>query len=133
MTTNLSAFNTQIFSLVDELIEIYPEDFDFKTFKNSAEMLKKANARAIVELFNQHIYIHKDKILAKDESFFLNNDFSGQVGGNSEKFLKIVAKLKQYWQDMSTNTKENIWKYFKVFVVLCERYYSQNTLNKTLG
>ena len=125
MTTNLSAFNTQIFRLVDELIEIYPEDFDFKTFKNSLDMLKRANARAPLELFQQHIYVHKEKIINKDESFFLNNDFTSQVGeNNSEKFLQIVSKLKQYWQEMSSNTKENIWKYFNVFIVLCERYYS---------
>ena len=118
MTTNLSAFNTQILRLVDELIEIYPEDFDFKTFKNSLDMLKRANARAPLELFQQHIYIHKEKIL--------NNDFSHQAEGNSEKFLQIVTKLKQYWLDMSSNTKESIWKYFKVFIILCERYYSNN-------
>ena len=126
MTTNLSAFNTQILRLVDELIEIYPEDFDFKTFKNSLDMLKRANARAPLELFQQHIYIHKEKIINKDESFFLNNDFSHQAEGNSEKFLQIVTKLKQYWLDMSSNTKESIWKYFKVFIILCERYYSNN-------
>ena len=96
-------------------------------FQNTLTMLKKANARGILELFQVHIYPYKQKITNKDESFFLDNDFSEhQIGdGNNEKFTSIVNKLKQYWHEMSTNTKENIWKYFNVFIILSERYYSQ--------
>ena len=126
-TTNLSAFNTQIFRLVEELIEIYPEDNDFKLFQNTLTMLKKANARGILELFKIHIYPYKEKITNKDESFFLDNDFSEhQIGsGNSDKFTSIVDKLKQYWHEMTHNTTESIWKYFNVFIILSDRYYSQ--------
>lgn len=122
MSTNLTAFNTQIFSLVDELIEIYPEDTDFKKFQNTMLMLKKANARAISDLFYEHIYKYKEMIVNKNESFFLENDFTSQaIGTSTEKFISIVTKLRQYWTSMSDNTKENIWKYFNVFIILCER------------
>ena len=93
-------------------------------------MLKKANARAIIELFQTHIYKYKDKILTKDESFFIDNNYSELTGGgSSSKILAIVHKLKQYWNCMSDNTKDSIWKYFNVFIVLCDRYY--NTTNTT--
>ena len=37
----LTAFNTQLINFIEELIELFPDDLDFKVFKNATLILKK--------------------------------------------------------------------------------------------
>jgi len=55
-----------------------------------------------------------DKIAVRDESFFLNQDFSYRDDVN----LNIVDKLKQYIAGMSAETKDIVWAYIEIVTKL---------------
>jgi hypothetical protein len=57
------------------------------------------------------------KIEARDESFFLGQDYTTR----NDVDLNIVEKIKQYIQGMSPETKETVWKYIEIIAKLCSK------------
>ena len=121
MTTLLTAFNTQLSNFIDELIILCPEDNDFKVFKNAFLLLKRSNPRQISVFFTKYISDFKKKILEKDETFFLDNNYetvTKDIESSQENILMTINKLKNYWKDLSDNNKETIWKYLSNLIKL---------------
>jgi hypothetical protein len=67
--------------------------------------------------------------MCSDEDFFLNGGGQDEVKENSG--LKFRDNIKTLWVNkMSDENKEIIWKYFKIFIVLCEKYILENLNNE---
>jgi len=78
-----------------------------------------------------HVYPHKQNIMNEDEKFFLTNATS-IVKDAAEKDNNVpitqALNLKTLWEDnMTDDTKETVWKYFKVLVILSERIVSEKS------
>tara|TARA_Y100000385_G_scaffold281767_1_gene335119 strand:+ start:5585 stop:5971 length:387 start_codon:yes stop_codon:yes gene_type:complete len=118
--STLSAFNTQLTNLSNNLSESYPNDPDLQFSSTTINFLKSTNPRKLQEIFNKYIYIYKDEIMNQDENFLLNNDFINNTVNNDnvDYAISIMNNLKKYWNDMDNESKDNIWKYFKVLVIL---------------
>lgn len=118
--STLTAFNTQLTNLSNNLSESYPNDPDLQFSSTTINFLKSNNPRKLQEIFNKYIYIYKDEIMNQNENFLLNNDFiNTTVNNDSVDYAKsIMNNLKKYWNDMDNESKDNIWKYFKVLVIL---------------
>lgn len=120
MTTLLTAFNTQLSTFIDELI-ILTNDNDFKVFKNAFLLLKRTNPRQVSVFFTKYVQDFKQKILDKDETFFLDNNYetvTKDIESSEENILMTINKLKNYWKDLSESNKENIWKYLSNLIKL---------------
>ena len=111
----LSAFNNQLIEFADDLILLYPEDNDFRTFKTHIQLMQKVNARKMLNLFKEYCIPYTQEILNKDEDFFLNNNYNQD---NDSDNLIIIKKLKNYWNNINNNNREIIWKYFEVLITL---------------
>lgn len=125
MTTILTAFNNLLMQFNDELITLFPEDTEFKMTKNALSLLKSANPRKLATLVTFHLNRYADKISEKDETFFLENDYS-EINDISEvkdsnKFSSIIDKLKKYWLELSDENKAAIWKYLDTLLALSKK------------
>lgn len=120
MTTYLTAFNNLIFKFIDDLIQTFPEENDFKVYKRALSMLKIANAKKMCVIFKNYSAVYKEKILAKDESFFLENEYNEmqQDYGDENTVEQVINKLKQYWTQLSDDNKVKIWKYLETLIKL---------------
>ena len=123
-TTFLTAFNNIIFKFIDDLINTFPEESEFKVYKQTLVILKAANAKKMCILFKNYSYIYREKINGKDESFFINNDYS-ELKEASESFdndsvSAIINKLKVYWEELSNENKDKIWKYLNTMIQLSD-------------
>lgn len=120
MTTYLTAFNNLIFKFVDDLIQTFPEENDFKVYKRALSMLKIANAKKMCVIFKNYSAVYKERILAKDESFFLENEYNEmqQDYGDENTVEQVINKLKQYWTQLSDDNKVKIWKYLETLIKL---------------
>ena len=105
----MKAFFEQLISFSKELTEMYPDDADFSFLSTSIQLMKTTNPSLVIKTVNDNVIGFEDKIMAKDESFFLNHDFE-EFAGQVED-VNLFAKLKQYVTTMSTDSKENVWKY----------------------
>ncbi len=104
----MNALYDQLFSFLKELTEMYPEDVDFPIFITTLKMLKTTNPSLLGKYIHEYTNPFFDKIMDKDESFFLDYSFSEY---SDDVDLNIFSKLKNYFKKMNDPSKENVWKY----------------------
>ena len=112
----LKIFVTQLQNFIDDLILLYPADNDFKVFKNGVALLNRTNPRKIVNLFKEYVDKYENRIISRDETFFLQNDYNEIE--KTENILESMNKLKNYWKDLNDSNKEKVWKYFEILIKL---------------
>ena len=123
--TYVSAFNNQFLQFCDDLITIFPHDNDIKAYKNTFSFIMKSNVRKICNMFYTNITkIYKDKINNKEETFFLENNYDYIINGDSG-YKDLMLKLKQYWNNLSNENKDSVWKYFQLFCALTLKIYEE--------
>jgi hypothetical protein len=127
MTTK-QIFIQQTDNFMNELCNIFPSDNELLLFREKYNLIKSANSKLILEYFIAYVYPYKTQILEKSENFFL--DGGGQDELKDSSGLKFRDNIKKLWTSkMSDENKEIVWKYFRVFVLLCEKYIVEN-MNK---
>ena len=131
MSSILKTFNNQIYNLFVTLTKRFPNNRELKIALTGIETLKFANQRIIMEIFLVHGYKFKEKIVNKDNTFFLKYDHSKEeyCVSNLSSSLNIIKNLKNCWKDLETDEQENIWKYLQVLVTLADKYV--NSKSKT--
>ena len=96
---------------LDELQQTFPEEPKIKKYAMSYDLMRKANARKCVDTYMKGCAPHSDKIMSKDEAFFLE----------SADDIEVLAglNLKKHWtSDLSENTKNAIWQYLQTLYIL---------------
>ena len=106
----IEAFYTQFGEFLNELTKMYPDDKDFPSFASNLSMMKFMNPMYPINFVKTDVVDkYKDKILSRDESFFLTSEEIKQTTD-----IDIVYKLKSYIQDMSPQNKEAVWSYIEI-------------------
>ena len=90
-------------------------------------------------MFNENVVqLYGDKLLEKDEDFFLNHDYDAivSVRSNASKTIEIINKIKRYWVQLNEENRNIIWKYFRILILLsrkitnnCEFKFPTNHFN----
>jgi hypothetical protein len=94
---------------------MYPEDTDFNTFLTTLNLLKNTNPMLVVNYIKSEVIdIYEDKITTRDETFFLEQNYSQK---NAD--MNIIYKLKEYVKGMSPASKEVVWQYIDLLMKLC--------------
>ena len=117
----LKSFNKVLEDFITELSEMYPSDKEIDLAKNTIYLLKKTNPRKLIEFFYQYFLPFEEKIKNKDESFFISRNYDEDVS-EYVKSLNVITNLKKYWEEMSVQTKNNIWLYMQIMIKLCKKY-----------
>ena len=113
----ISAFFEQFMSFSKELCEMYPDDADFSMFATTLSMMKMTNPAMVVKYVTDNVLQFEDKIMAKDETFFMKHEFAEY---QADMDMDVFAKLKQYIEKMTPESKENVWKYITNIVRLAK-------------
>ena len=73
-------------------------------------------------IFKAYSHIYKEKILNRDETFFLDNDYSEIKKANEDENTveQVINKLKKYWGELSEENKDKIWKYLETLIKLSD-------------
>ena len=138
----LTAFTTQVINLSTELTNMYPNDPYFKSTLTAASLMKKTNPRLMHNLIMENMSKYKDEIFAENDSFFNdqitkleekkakekqdgnnpnNNEINSEKKQKDEENFNFVLRVRTYWNEMSPNTKKQIWMYLKVLFKLSDR------------
>ena len=115
----------QISNFIEELNTTFPNNNDIEMFKEKFLFLKSVNSQLIIEYFIKFIYPLKECILNQDEKFFLEG--GGQDEVKDKNGLNMRDNLKNLWLgEMSNDNKAVVWKYFKIFILLSEKYINES-------
>lgn len=116
----LEKFNTTFNEFIDDLIKLFPLDADLRMYKNILLTTLCVDDKVLVNLFKDSVVDkYGPQLLAKDETFFLNNDYSEY--SINEEYHAIINKIRSYWKTMNEENRNIIWKYFKVLILLSKK------------
>jgi hypothetical protein len=120
-TTYLKSFFHQLGEVVNELVEMFPDDPDFKMFKTFLSITQKTNPTMIIDGFHEYVTSkHEPEIDARNEDFFLNY----AVHEYESSTVDIIGKIKTYWTSLSAESKDVMWQYIYILKELTKRYKS---------
>jgi hypothetical protein len=123
-------FNKKLQELLSDLIVVFPDDKDFKLFKNSVRLITLADIKKPLQMFKLSLTDeYKKNIEERNTDFFLNNDYSDvlnndiikQSMNDDDVNKKLINKLKGYWKDLNDNNRDTIWSYFNILLKLSNK------------
>jgi hypothetical protein len=121
----LTAFNNHFIDFVDDILSIFPNDKDIATARNSFLMIKKANPKLIIKIWNKYVVSkYQDKIEDGDISFFVNKDYSEDLTntGNSDKIIQAIDRLRNPVKMMNSEDQQKTMKYIQNLTKLSNMY-----------
>jgi len=120
----LGKFNKTFKEFTNDLVQSFPNDPDFKMYKIAVSAAMIMNENLVIGVFKEKVIdLYSDKILAKDDAFFMDNSYN-ELQGEFSEASAIIQKLKGYWSGMSTEDRDVVWRYFVVLVKLGQKYYA---------
>jgi hypothetical protein len=117
----MTALIDQFTTFVTELSEMYPEDADFEMFLTTIRLIKSTNPSLIVKNIYDNTIKYEEKIMKKDEQFFLDSSFDDH---KEDVDMDILSKMKQYYSKMNAASKENVWVYCQNIIRLAKAIHS---------
>jgi DNA polymerase/3'-5' exonuclease PolX len=112
----LAAFNDHFVDFVTDIHNVFPDDVDVLTAKNSLLTIRKLNPKMIVKIWNTFIVgKYKKEIEAGDLSFFIDKDYADDVSSaqNSDKIIESINRLRNPVKQMSAENQTKVMKYIQ--------------------
>jgi hypothetical protein len=127
-STILTAFNDHFIEFLDDIITVFPEDSDILASKNSMLLIRKANPRLIIQIWNSYIVgKYKSMIDAGNIDFFINKDYTDDLvhADNSKKIVEVIDRLRNPIKSMLPEDQAKTMKYIQNLTKLSTIYGSQ--------
>lgn len=133
--TDIGKFYKQVGDFKEKIVTILgqfhkeQEIIDLNKYYDKLTEYKKVNVRGPIELLYQYgVVKYADDILKRDETMFL-----GQVAAITEEAIDnrdilFISQIREIWDDLQPNVKENIWIYIQVISILAEKIVGGNLL-----
>ena len=87
----VTSFNNQLDSFLDYIIDKFPDEENFKIFKNAINRVRKVNSIQIIKKIMEYLEPHKEMIYSENEKF-LDYDFQlygDEAGAHSLELKKF--------------------------------------------
>lgn len=116
----LSRFNSQVEKFLEHLHKILPNNKSISATRSQIISAQFITPTLVIDSFIKYVYPYKNKIMNKDESFFLEKD--EKELGIEQDYLSHAIHLKELWNGkLLEENKNTIWKYFQVLILLAEK------------
>jgi hypothetical protein len=114
--TLLTAFNDHFMEFVGDIINVFPDDADLASAKNSFILIRKANPKMIIKIWQKFVVEKYSDIIDMDDiSFFINKDYSADLSNaeNSDKIMEAINRLRKPVQMMTHEDQKKVMKYIQ--------------------
>jgi hypothetical protein len=115
----LDVFYSQFNDFLNQLINVFPEDSDFPTYKSGLFLLQKTNPILVPEQVALHVGPFEQTIRSRDEKFILEYGFDKYSDDNALDL--IIKKMKERWGVLSDNNKKVVWDYTILLLNLAQK------------
>ena len=116
-TKYVTAFYSQLDTLMNQLYEQFPEEKDIKVYQTSIHLLRAGNPTTFIRKFHSYVSPYKKKVIEYDEEFFLQKDY-GEY--QHELTLMESIRIQKIWKSnrLSAKSKKAIFDFFQVLLAL---------------
>jgi accessory colonization factor AcfC len=125
----LAAFNDHFVEFITDVQNVFPENVDVLTAKNSLMMIRKANPKMIIKIWKLYIVDkYKNMIENGDISFFIEKDYSSDLSSleYSGKIMEGINRLRDPIKQMTPENRDKTMKYIQNLTKLCILYENGN-------
>lgn len=126
-STILTAFNDHFIEFLDDVIRVFPSDPDILASKNSVVLIRKANPRLIIQIWNSYVVgKYREVIEAGNIDFFINKDYTDDLvhADNSKKIVEVIDRLRNPIKMMTPEDQAKTMKYIQNLTKLSSIYAS---------
>jgi hypothetical protein len=117
----LSAFNTQLVNLFDELCQTFPDDKEIKMGTEAIKGARKINPRLVLDLFIEHVYTDCATAIQERNAVMFRQIAQKKISQQFNEMISALSIFDKYWDTMGTKNQDVIWQYLKVLCILCEK------------
>jgi len=128
-STILNAFNDHFMEFVNDIINVFPNDPDILSAKNSFMLIRKANPKMIIKIWHKQVVEKYEEFIDEGNiTFFINKDYKDDLTNNenSEKITQAIDRLRNPVKLMTEEDQEKVMKYMKNLKKLSTIYISMN-------
>ncbi len=129
-STLLTAFNTQFFEFIDDVVKLFPDDKAILQCKQILTLAKKGNPKLIISYWFKYMTIpYFKQINDGDISFFIEKNYKDDLGNvnkdtqENEKFIKEINRLREPVRKMDDANKQICMKYIQNMAKLSNMYF----------
>jgi hypothetical protein len=105
-------FNKKAREFMERMSESYPEEEKIKQYILLFDVFERMDYKTPVNLFMDNLRPFGPQIMKKDEHFFKDDQYVNKAENLSGKL-----GLLKYWDTMTEDTKNSIWKYVQLLYV----------------
>lgn len=112
----LTIFNDHFVEFVTDVHNVFPDDPDILTAKNSLIAIRKANPKLIVKIWIKYVLTpYRDRIEAGDINFFIEKDYANDLtkSGNSDQIMMSIDRLRNPVKQMNPSNQQKTMKYIQ--------------------
>ena len=126
--TLLTAFNDHFMEFVNDIHEVFPDDVDILSAKNSFSMVRKMNPKLLIKSWDSLVVgKYQSAIEAGDLSFFMNKDYTNDLqdvpnNPNAERIVSAIDRLRTPIKSMSPDNQAKIMKYIQNLTKISNLY-----------
>ena len=116
MTSVVSAFNDHFMEMVDDIVNVFPDDLDILSARNSLKALRKINPKMLIRSWDFYVVSkYYKEIESGDLSYFLNKDYTEDVSvsSDSKRIIEAINRLRNPIKSMSEEEQKKILKYLQ--------------------
>ena len=104
-----------------DLEKVLPADGKLRFYRMVIASAIMVNPTWVQSQFHQRVaLVYGDRLLAKDDSFFLDHDYA-EVKDTHPNAETIIQKIKECWSTLSAENRDIVWKYIRILVHLCRK------------
>jgi hypothetical protein len=121
------AFNDHFDEFMDDIVNIFPHDMDIRSSRNTIKMLRKANPKLLIQIWNTYVSSkYSTQIGNGDITFFINNDYTEDVDNmeNSSQIMTAIDRLRNPIKAMSEENQTKTMKYIQNLKKIGDMYFS---------
>jgi hypothetical protein len=115
--TNLvTIFNDHFIEFLTDIHNVFPEDTDILTAKNSLTAIRKANPKLIVRIWLKYVANpYQDRINAGDVNFFIEKDYTNDLtrSAHAQQIMDCIDRLRNPVKQMSPDNQSKTMKYIQ--------------------
>jgi len=126
--TLITAFNDHFMEFVNDIHEVFPNDVDILSAKNSFSMIRKMNPKLLIKSWDSLVVgKYQSAIESGDLSFFMNKDYTHDLqdvpnNPNAERITSAIDRLRTPIKSMSPDNQAKIMKYIQNLTKISNLY-----------
>ena len=109
-------FNDHFTEFINDISNVFPNNVKIVSAKNSLSTIRRANPKMLIKIWINYIAIpYKTQIENGDISFFLEKDYTVDVGGyaQSDNIMEYINMLREPIQTMGHENQAKAMKYIQ--------------------